>query len=1041
MNQELKLRELLKHAWGKSSLYRELYSEAGIQEVDLDHIPLEDFPVMTKSDVMLRFDEAVTDSRLKIDDLNVWIKNDKNPLNLYLDEYIVISSSAGSNISSFVPYTLKEWRYITTQAAQILFPEDFLELGPIRSAFYFASVGHWASATNVTLASRGFHDVLSLSVMDPVEEILAKMNAFQPTRLTTYASLLSWMIEWALDGKLNISPDTVVVTGDQMTHAMRSDIKKIWGAEIFDLYASAESIFSAIRVPHNETFKVLKDVVIMEVVDSNFKSVLPGECGRVLVTNLVQKSLPLIRFDMFDYATLGSSDFGADTLISLDGKSFDNLQVRSINGSIATIPVYQLGNLQIPQLKRIQYKPYSPDHIEINYISDENLDKEINLAFQTLIGSNYNAINRVDINSVPYLNSGNGTKFYNVLNPDGRIVGQNFLRADSIPLQVLSNCLTEDRMDLLSDQIMPIHDQFSKVVPICRDRISIEDKEGECTYKYLDEISGKVARNLIHLNLNKEKPVAILCGHSMDIVVLAMGVLKAGGFFLPIDENLPNSRIESILLDTQPEVLLSDKRLIETKLDIHGTGIIAYHIDNMLNSHEEIFRFPKVSSDDPACFIYTSGSTGKPEGVILSHKTIMTRVKSYVKDYNIGPGAKVSLVQSSSVNAGIRDIFGALLSGATLSIFDLKMMGLSALKSWLQKKSVTHFYAVPTVWRLFMETLTDEQFTSIRVVRLGGEAILPDDVEGFKKHFPKQSRLAGGYATTETGTICQFFMDHDVNFSSGKVPVGFPIKGADLKITDQNGIETKDSLGNICVGGNQLALGLWDSEIKSSIPFQKAHFSTGDLGFIIDDGRVFLTGRGDRTIKIHGYRVNLDEIETTVNAIDGIDDSAAIANSISNGELRISLYYVGEPESAPTQIEIQKSLSSKLPSQAVPSYYQQMAVLPRFSGGKLNINLLPKLDVITLNNAKFVTSYTNEIETNLAEIWRDVLFISHVTREDDFFDLGGDSVMVFRALNRIRILYNVDISVMEFFTKTTLKSMATLIDEKLSLLPKKEVLL
>jgi phenylacetate-coenzyme A ligase PaaK-like adenylate-forming protein len=163
-----RFRELLVRAWNHSPFYREVFTREGIRERDLPYVSLEDLPIVSKADLMVRFDEAVTDRRLRKSDLKAWVEQDSNPLNLYLNEYIVIHSSGGSQVYSYVPHTRKAWRYLTATAASWLLPIAQNMGRPLRSAFFMKSEGHFVGATSMSFASQAAHDVLRLSIFDPV---------------------------------------------------------------------------------------------------------------------------------------------------------------------------------------------------------------------------------------------------------------------------------------------------------------------------------------------------------------------------------------------------------------------------------------------------------------------------------------------------------------------------------------------------------------------------------------------------------------------------------------------------------------------------------------------------------------------------------------------------------------------------------------------------------------------------------------------------------------------------------------------------------
>jgi acyl-coenzyme A synthetase/AMP-(fatty) acid ligase/thioesterase domain-containing protein len=1032
MNNQQKFRDLLRHAWNYSRFYRQLYENAGITGVDLDEIPLNEFPVVKKSDIMVHFDEVVTDDRLKLDEIKAFYKADKNPQNFYLGEYILVASSAGSDIASYVPYKLPEWRYATTEAATSLLPDPTLSNKPVRSAFYFASQGHWVSTTNASLASRSYHDVLRLSVHDPVELVRAKLNAFKPQRLSTYASSLTWLLEWTREGKLSIAPETVLVSGDSLTPYHRENIKELWGSEIYDLYATCEAIYAAIKKPGEDHYNVFKELVLLEIVDKQHQSVKPGERGRVLVTNLIQKTLPLIRFDLFDYATLGNSNSGAETLLSLDGKSFDTLPVRLAEGGVKRIPVYELTKIQVPGLKRLQFITHNPDHLEVRYLADVQIDGEIDAEVKNLLISRNAAVKRVDISRVDHLHLGRGTKYYNVMNPDGIFKKLASVTIDSFPDQSKKQSpkvLEQESLGITEEY--PVHQAFTLVAKRYGDNASIEGDNQTFTYQQLEHLSGVMANGLLETGFDRTRPVAIHCRHQPMMFPLILGILKAGGFYLPLDPNLPPLRIERILQETQPQILVTDQDKVDFLEGQWLSSIRTLTISGLLGAGERSHTLPEVTIEDPACLIYTSGSTGLPRGIIYSHKTIRVRAERYIRDYQVGPEAKLSLLQSYAVSAGIREIFGALLSGAALSIFDLAGEGVQRLPDWIQESGITHLYMVPTVWRLFIETAAEQDFSSLRSIRLGGEPVGLSDLEGFKALKLNSCRLANAYAATETGTICQLFMDPSAaKIPSGSIPVGFPVEGVELQILGEDDSQTPLTLGEVNVHGDSLALGSWDPEQKQILNFNGNPYPTGDLGFQLQDGRVYLSDRKDRLVKIHGYRVNLTEIETAVNAMEGIAAATTIVDNNPNTDARIALFYVLKPGAKTLPDDIQRSLQTRLPNQAVPKRFKQVSSIPKLAGGKVNpYTLASQIPDIPATEVKKV-EYKNETERHLARIWKEVLHVDRVERDDDFITLGGDSVMVFRAQILIEKQFHIQLSIQEFFDLIKFKSMAERINQE-----------
>jgi amino acid adenylation domain-containing protein len=1028
MSRERRFRELLVRAWNHSPFYREVFMREGICERDLPYIALEHLPVVSKTDLMVRFDEAVTDRRLRKRDLEAWVAQDTDPLNLFLDEYIVMHSSGGSQIYSFVPHTRNAWRHLTSTAAPQLLPFTQGMERPLRSAFFMKSEGHFVGATSMGLASQAAHDVLRLSIFDPVEEIWARLNAFQPERISTYASTLLWLAEWTLEGRLRIAPRSVLVSGDRLTAAMRAQIKKAWNAEIYDLYAAVESLYIAARRPEHEEFRVFTDLNLLEVVDTANRMVRRGERGRVLLTSLVHTTLPIIRFDLRDIAVLGKAGFGAETLLALDGKAHDSLPIRLANGDIAALEVHELAQVELPGIEKMQFVHRSPVDVEIRYQSPHNLDSEVEGAFRLLLAQKTATMETLKIRRVERILNDSATLKLRVVTPDREVITPTSLIADDTRGSS-SPSARSIRTDSLfaSDLTGSIDRRFSEIALRHPQQLAAMDGETQLTYGELHRRATQVSGELLRRGFDPARPVAVLCGHRLELLPLILGVVRAGGFYVPLDPHLPTGRLQTILADARAEFVLASAAQRDAAATLAAEQQTVLCLDEMKASPPE--RMPTLARAAPACLLYTSGTTGMPKGVVLSHSAVLSRAARYAADYGINPEDRLSLLQSFAVSAGIREIYGALLTGATLMFYDIRARGLGELAQWLNHTGITVFYAVPTIFRLFLETLTDELFPRVRVVRLGGEPARESDVSGFRQHFPRGCILANGYAATETDTICQTFIDHDTRIVAGRVPAGTPVSGVEVTLRDERGDPATGAVGEIRVAGTMLASGYWDARSGQVQPFELP-IATGDLGYQLDDGRVFLAGRRDLIVNVHGYRIHLGEIERAVSRVPGVVEAVAVPRPAAQGDTTIVVYFVAKDESGPGTAELRHAVAAVIPRAAEPTAYVKLPALPRLPGGKVNRNSLVAQSTRSVPRSVATEPvYASALERRLAHLWRDVLQIPAPEREADFFDLGGDSVSFFRVLNRIEIEFGVELSAAEFAGRSVLAELAHAVEQ------------
>jgi amino acid adenylation domain-containing protein len=1027
MTSERRLRELLSHAWNHSAFYRENFRREGIREQDLPHIPLEQLPVVSKADLVARFDEAVTDPRLRRADLEAWVQEEADPSKLYLDDYIVIHSSYGPERRRCFPYSRDAWRRMTAVAAPFLLPVGQAMERPLRSAFLMNVRGHFAGATNVRLASHAAHEVLSLSVFDPIEEIQARLNAFQPERLQSYPSGLSWLTEWALQGRLRIAPRSVLVSGERLSPAMRAQVQQAWNAEIYDLYASAESLYMAVRRPGRDDFHVFTDLNVLEVVDATRRMVEPGARGRVLLTSLFHTALPLIRFDLADYAVLGRAGIGAETLLAVDGKIGDALPVRLADGGTGTLEAYELAQLELPGVEKLQLVHHSPDEVEIRYQSAQDLDARMDAAFRRLLAQKSATIDTVNVRRVErVLNDQPTYKLRRVVAPGDPLLTPASLAEAGNGVSIRAPKGADEAAPAFSaaDLAGSVYRRFSHVAARQPEHPAAIDGNGQLTYAELDRLAARVAGELAHRGFDAARPVAVLCSHAMEMLPLILGVLRAGGFYVPLDPHLPPARLQSILADAHPQFLLADAAQRQSAAALAGERCTVLGLDEM---HASPRAAPAVAPTAPACLLYTSGSTGAPKGVVLGHAALLERAARYASDYGIRREDRLSLVQSFAVSAGVRETWGALLGGATLALHDVRARGVGGLAHFLNDAAITVFYAVPTVFRLFLETLTGEVFQQVRVVRLGGEPLQESDVTGFRRHFPRGCVLANGYAASETDTVCQYLTDHDTRIVAGRIPAGLPVAGVDVTISDERGDSADGALGEVRVAGRMLASGYWDARGGRVQPFALP-FATGDLGYRLADGRIVLVGRRDLVVKVHGYRIDLNEIEHAARRVPDVIDAAAVARPGPQGDTTIVVYYVAEGEAPPDAAEMRRAVAAVVARPAQPTAYLRLAALPRLAGGKIDRGSLAARPLAAPQPPAAEPVYANALEARLARIWRDALQVPALAREAHFFDAGGDSIAVMRVLNRIRDEFGVELPVSEFFGRPVLAELARTIE-------------
>lgn len=1002
--------DFLRFVWEHSAFYRGLYRAQGIRERDLGHVALQHLPLVTKRMLLDNFDEAVTDPRINRASVEEWLGQTHEARSRFLGEFLVIDSSGSSGIRASVVCDETAWRTMSAAAAGYLYPGKLPGGTRYRNAFYTSPGrrGHSASAATTMNTSQVAFDGLIVPMNGPVEETLARLNAFQPDRLTSYSSSLGWLAELALNGRLGISPREVVATSDRMTPAVEAKIRQAWNPRIYDLYAASESLFIAVKQPGQADWKVLDELQMVEVLDSDNRQVGAGEIGRAVLTNWTNRTLPFIRYDLTDYVICGNTQPGNSTLRGFAGRSFDSLPIRLADGRAGEIPSYALANFGAAGLDACQFVSHSPDEVEVQYCASEDLERALQTGIAGLLAHWGGARTTFTIRRVDHLwNDAESFKLTLVRRPDDPQHGLPAHILTSGPASVPDEQLrpgggfTCFAREQLEDSIAAVFERQAARSP---DATAVNDGAMRLTYAELNQAANRAASALRARQMDQTHPVLLLFHHKAAMITAMLGVLKAGGWYAPLDPAHPAARNAAIVREIGAGLVLTDGEGLACARSYGFTDGQIINLDACGAAADDGNLDRPISPGAQACVLYTSGSTGQPEGVVLDQRAVLHRAMLYTNDYAIGPADRLALLQSYVFNASVREIYAALLNGAGLYIYSLRRDGVHHLANWLEETGITVLYMVPATWRVFLHTLTGERFDRLRVIRLGGEAVLARDVEGFQRHFGPGCALANGLASTETGTICQYFMNHQTRVVGSGAPAGFAVQDKDVRLLDDAGRPVEDgATGEIVVASEYMGPGHF-SPAGSAVdapaigaPGAKRVIRTGDLGYRMPDGRIVLVGRKDWQIKLRGQRMNLLEIEHALLSLENVAEAAVTLQTGEDGAAFMAAYVQAQAQPAPGEAALRRGLRALLPEAMVPAVFLFFEQLPRTVSGKVDRQALPPAERAPVARPASAARRAPALpatptELILAEIWRELLGIDQVGVDDRFFDLGGDSL-------------------------------------------------
>ncbi|UCH93606.1 MAG: amino acid adenylation domain-containing protein, partial [Candidatus Aminicenantes bacterium] len=574
---------------------------------------------------------------------------------------------------------------------------------------------------------------------------------------------------------------------------------------------------------------------------------------------------------------------------------------------------------------------------------------------------------------------------------------------------------------------------------------AVKTHNGHFTYKELNILANQAAHGILAIN-SRKRGAALLFEHDIHMIVGMLGALKAGTFYVPLDPGYPAKRLIYMLKDSNVNILLTNnpnKSLAGKLIQEAGHEIRLVNLDDLAASTAKENVKITISPGDPAYVLYTSGSTGIPKGVMQNHRNVLHFIRVYTNQLHIHTRDRLTLFSSYSFDAAVMDIYGALCNGAALYPFDMKQEeNPGRLSSWLEDEKITIFHSIPTVFRYFTDLLTGaEKFSALRLLVMGGEAVYQQDVEKYKKHFPGTCLFINGLGPTESTVTLQYFIDKKMEITRQAVPVGFPLEETNVYLLKDNDEEARIyEKGEIVFESDYLAVGYLNQPERTSEVFtvnpltdRGKIYRSGDLGIRLHNGAIEYQGRKDDQVKIKGYRVELGEIESTLDKVAGIKKSVVVSRQTSNGENYLAAYYRAGIETEINENNIRNILNDSLPGFMIPHVFIPLEDFPLTPTGKIDRQALPKPDeahVLAAQNYHYgCTAPENQIEEKMVHIWKQLLDMERISTGANFFQLGGHSLTAALLAARIFKEFNVKIPLKEIFLNPFIKELSKYINE------------
>ncbi|MDB9362256.1 amino acid adenylation domain-containing protein [Nodularia spumigena CS-588/02] len=557
---------------------------------------------------------------------------------------------------------------------------------------------------------------------------------------------------------------------------------------------------------------------------------------------------------------------------------------------------------------------------------------------------------------------------------------------------------------------------------------------GENTLSYR-ELNQKVNQltNYLHqkYQLSYGKAIALIIGRNQNLIIAILATFKTGATYVPIDPEYPQSRIDFILKDSGCDVCLTESNFV-SQLPQDIEAICLDKIDHTLAKFDTSEPHIKRDSSQIAYILYTSGSTGTPKGVMGCHISILNVIRSLRLTFDLDQHPDWHYIFTAPIthDPSLRNIFLPLTIGAALYMYEVKHIG--HLVSFLQENQINALHTTPSIYREILAVLdTGETIPSLKYISAGGEKLDRETAIALRKRFPADI-VSNVYGSTETCVgVAQYRIDENLNTD---VPLGEVFHNNRLFVLDEfNNTVPLHVVGEICVEGVALASGYHNLPQITAEKFQpsfmtegKTIFRTGDLGKQIAPGVIEFLGRKDNQVKVNGYRIDPGEIEYQLSRHSQIERAIVLPTNVDN-QTQLSAYC--KTESDIEISEIREFLSNFLPVYMIPTFFIFLKQFPLTRHGKIDLRSLAEFKGIGNLTQLAYTAPRNNLESKLVHIWEKILTKQPIGIFDNFFEIGGHSLLLSRVVTHVHKELNVLVKLAEFFKVPTIAGLAALVSK------------
>jgi acyl-coenzyme A synthetase/AMP-(fatty) acid ligase/thioesterase domain-containing protein/acyl carrier protein len=569
----------------------------------------------------------------------------------------------------------------------------------------------------------------------------------------------------------------------------------------------------------------------------------------------------------------------------------------------------------------------------------------------------------------------------------------------------------------------PIIENLRHVVRRHRDRVAMSDSDSFISFGELWEGVCRLGQ-IVAAHSERRELVAVLLPESPNSALAMLACLAAGRPFVLMDLSQPGDWIVETLRATRPSLILGSEetRALAT---LGATAAPFVDVTRLPRTTPGSWRPAALGPDEPACVLLTSGSTGTPKAIVNSQRALQQRAAQSINAAHINAEDRFLTLAPLASIVGVRDVITSALAGASIHFLKVTHSPTRKILAAIASQAITILFAAPALLRSIVPYASERASPALRLIRVGGETTLWSDIDLLRSWMGPNAAIQSIYAATEA-PMMQWFVHDACRSESLRIPIGYPLAGNSLAVVDESGeAVARGEAGELIVRSPYVTLGCW-SEVRSIADTSVSHtpsaqrvFRTGDLVRVRPDGLLERLGRKDRQVKIRGVRVELDGVEATVRRHPLVRDVGVLARTPRDGQAILVAYVsVREGASAAPLDELRESMSS-VPQPMRPALWYQLDDIPRLPNFKLDLRALQALDANRVEEEKrraesascAPASRSNCIESTVARIWQDVLQAPPAAPEQDFFEMGGDSLKAIRLVSELESALGIELPI------------------------------